>query len=105
MPTQIRSATGSDVGALPPLSPNAVQNQQTMTPIAADAPSTIQAVDPTFVASDSYPCLPGQIKGNARTNIYHLPDGMYYSVTRNDRVVCFDTPDAAIEAGFRASKR
>jgi hypothetical protein len=62
-------------------------------------------VNPTFTASDSYPCMPGQIKGNGRTMIFHLPDGMYYSITRNGSVVCFDSIDAALQAGYRGSKR
>ena len=60
--------------------------QPTSTAIAPKAIVATQTVDPTFVASESYPCLPGQIKGNSRTMIYHLPDGMYYSLTRNDSV-------------------
>lgn len=62
-------------------------------------------IDPLLLASDSYPCLPAQIKGNRRTMIYHVPGGTYYAVTRNESVQCFDTEDAAIAAGFRAAKR
>jgi hypothetical protein len=49
--------------------------------------------------------MPGQIKGNGQTMIFHLPDGMYYSITRNGSVVCFDSIDAALQAGYRGSKR
>jgi Swt1-like HEPN len=68
------------------------------------APATV-TIDPTILASDSYPCQPSQIKGNRRTMIYHVPSGVYYALTRNETVVCFDTTDAAEAAGFRAAKR
>jgi len=99
--------TPSDAGDGKVTQPTAegVLIQSTSTPIAPKAIVATQAVDPTFVASESYPCLPGQIKGNRRTMIYHLPDGMYYSITRNESVVCFDAADAALRAGYRASKR
>jgi hypothetical protein len=52
----------------------------------------------------SAPCLVGQIKGNHRSMIYHLPDGPFYAKTTVD-VVCFDSESAAIAAGYRRSKR
>lgn len=78
----------------------------TAEPKAVAAPTqSVGTPNPTFEASDAFPCQPGQIKGNARTMIYHPPDGMYYALTRNESVVCFDTHDAALAAGYRASKR
>jgi len=71
----------------------------------AAAAIVTQTPNPTFAASDAFPCQPGQIKGNARTMIYHTVDGMYYAITRNASVVCFDSQDAALAAGYRASKR
>lgn len=62
-------------------------------------------IDPVLFAAASYPCQPGQVKGNRKTMIYHVPDGMYYAMTRNETVVCFDTTTAAEQAGYRASKR
>ena len=53
----------------------------------------------------SFPCQVGQIKANAKTMIYHLPTGAFYAMTRNSAVICFDTPAAAEQAGYRASKR
>jgi hypothetical protein len=53
----------------------------------------------------SFPCQDGQIKANAKTMIYHLPTGAFYAMTRNSAVICFDTPAAAEQAGYRASKR
>ncbi len=61
--------------------------------------------NPTFAASDAFPCQTGQVKGNARTMIFHPPEGMYYALTRNESVVCFDSVDGALAAGYRASKR
>lgn len=59
----------------------------------------------TVVESAAFPCRDGQIKGNANTMIYHVPDGAYYATTRNTAVVCFDTITAAEQAGYRAAKR
>ena len=104
-PFQGRATADAREGAATPPTRDGEQSQPTYTPIAPKAIVATQAVDPTFVASESYPCQPGQIKGNARTMIYHLPDGMYYSITRNESVVCFAAADEAIRAGYRASKR
>ncbi|NBU64686.1 MAG: hypothetical protein EBS29_09330, partial [Chloroflexia bacterium] len=52
----------------------------------------------------SAPCLIGQIKGNQRSMIYHMPDGAFYASTRV-AVVCFDSESAALAAGYRRSKR
>ena len=67
--------------------------------------SPVPAANLTFTASDSFPCQVGQIKGNGRTKIFHVPSGMYYIQTRNSSVVCFESVDAALQAGYRASKR
>jgi micrococcal nuclease len=52
----------------------------------------------------SAPCLFGQIKGNRKSLIYHVPDGAFYAKTTVN-VVCFDSEAAAIAAGYRRSKR
>ena len=52
----------------------------------------------------SAPCLVGQIKGNRRSMIYHVPDGAFYAKT-HVTVECFDSESAAIAAGYRRSKR
>ncbi len=52
----------------------------------------------------SAPCLVGQIKGNRRSMIYHVPDGAFYAKTYV-AVDCFDSESAAIAAGYRRSKR
>lgn len=43
------------------------------------------------------------IKGNADSMIYHMPYGAYYSVTKAEE--CFRTEAAAVDAGYRKSKR
>jgi micrococcal nuclease len=43
------------------------------------------------------------IKGNADSGIYHPPEGQYYDVTNPEE--CFASPEAAAEAGYRASER
>ena len=104
-PTQ-QPVAGERIGAT--VSPLPVAEDRTQPTYTPTAPTPIVAtltVNPTFAASDSYPCAPGQIKGNGRTMIFHLPDGMYYSNTRNVSVMCFDSIDAALQAGYRASKR
>lgn len=58
-----------------------------------------ERVDPIW-----YPCDEGQIKGNIDSDIYHTPDGLSYAFTFKN-VICFDTPTAAIDAGFRAAER
>ena len=52
----------------------------------------------------SAPCLVGQIKGNRRSMIYHVPDGAFYAKTYAN-VACFDSESAAMAAGYRRSKR
>jgi endonuclease YncB( thermonuclease family) len=58
----------------------------------------------TTMDADSAPCLVGQIKGNRRSMIYHVPDGAFYAKT-HVAVDCFDSESAAIAAGYRRSKR
>ncbi|MFZ9856729.1 MAG: Swt1 family HEPN domain-containing protein [Roseiflexaceae bacterium] len=61
---------------------------------------------PMAPTTDSaFPCQQGQIKANPRTMIYHLPDGVYYAVTKNSDVQCFDSIDAVEAAGYRQAKR
>lgn len=54
--------------------------------------------------ADAYPCLPGQIKANRNSNIYHVPTGVSYAKTRAN-VLCFDTEAAAQAAGYNRAKR
>ena len=58
----------------------------------------------TTMDADSAPCLVGQIKGNRKSMIYHVPDGAFYAKT-HVTVECFDSESAAIAAGYRRSKR
>ena len=46
----------------------------------------------------------GKIKGNANSNIYHLPDGRYYQ-TLSDNIVWFCSEKEAQRAGYRKSKQ
>lgn len=46
----------------------------------------------------------GKIKGNANSNIYHIPGGSYYEST-GDNIVWFCSEQEAQDAGFRKSKR
>ncbi|MHB1158792.1 MAG: sunset domain-containing protein [Chloroflexota bacterium] len=55
-------------------------------------------------ASDSYPCRPGQIKGNRDSMIYHVPGGQSYDRTRKN-VRCFDTEAEAAGEGYRRAYR
>lgn len=97
-----QSAPQTEVGVMPDKS-----LAMTETPVHKAGAAAVPATPPdaTFVASDAFPCLPGQIKGNARTMIFHRPDGMYYAMTRNASVMCFNNDADALAAGFRASKR
>lgn len=58
----------------------------------------------TTMDADSAPCFVGQIKGNRKSMIYHVPDGAFYAKT-HVAVDCFDSESAAIAAGYRRSKR
>lgn len=42
------------------------------------------------------------IKGNGRSRLYHMPEGFAYARTKPE--VCFRTPEAAEQAGFRRAK-
>jgi hypothetical protein len=77
----------------------------TILPITSTATPPGGTPTPDSAMLASFPCLPQQIKGNGDTMIYHLPDGAYYAVTRNDSVVCFDNENEALAAGYRKSKR
>ena len=79
----------------------------TPTPIPSTAPATPPLTTPTpdSVMLAAFPCLPQQIKGNGETMIYHVPDGAYYALTRNNSVVCFDNENEALAAGYRKAKR
>jgi hypothetical protein len=43
------------------------------------------------------------IKGNSRSNIYHLPGGASYNLTIPN--ICFSTEEAAQAAGYRATRQ
>lgn len=97
--------------------------RQTATPIAGQPTAVVtdvvngtptavvivKLVQITAVLTDtpipSFPCHDGQIKANPKTMIYHLPTGAFYAMTRNNAVICFDTPADAEKAGYRAAKR
>ena len=81
---------------------------RTSTPVlpaarASAAPTTTAQKTPDPIA-DAYPCLPGQIKANRNSNIYHVPTGVSYAKTRAN-VLCFDTEAAAQAAGYNRAKR
>jgi hypothetical protein len=78
----------------------------TITPTALVVVKVVQITAVmTATPLPSFPCHDGQIKANPKTMIYHLPTGAFYAMTRNSAVICFDTPAAAEQAGYRASKR
>lgn len=53
---------------------------------------------------DSWNCPPwAPIKGNRSSWIYHVPGGAYYDRTKPEE--CFATETAAVNAGYRKSKR
>ena len=60
--------------------------------------SSNQHVDPAY-----WPCQQGQIKGNNNSGKYHVPGGRYYAKTFKN-VTCFNTEQAAQQAGFVAAK-
>jgi hypothetical protein len=79
------------------------------TPIpAAVVPTTAPALAavpiPTGADRGSFPCKPGQFKGNNKSAIYHSPGQRDYEKT-SANVTCFDTAAQAVAAGFRAAKR
>lgn len=56
------------------------------------------------VGSEDGTCPPDwPVKANARSGIFHVPDGAMYDRTRADR--CYATPEAAEADGLRRSKR
>jgi hypothetical protein len=59
---------------------------------------------PRPITGDSAPCVDGQIKGNNKSKIYHVPGQQDYVKTRID-VTCFDTEAQAVAAGFRKALR
>jgi hypothetical protein len=69
-------------------------------PVTNPSPTTT----PRPITADSGPCLDGQIKGNNKSKIYHVPGQQDYVKTRVD-VTCFDTEAQAVAAGFRKALR
>lgn len=81
----------------------------TATAAPAPASSAGAAAIPTADTKGSYPCQPGQIKGNLNKSssgdyIYHVPGGQFYERTYAN-VRCFNTEQEAVAAGFRRSER
>ncbi len=62
------------------------------------------AVPGALLADAVYACEPGQIKGNRRSRIYHVPGGAFYASTKAN-VACFNSDEEARTAGFRRAMR
>jgi hypothetical protein len=75
-------------------------------PLPTLAPTTIRpaATAPRTVTQSSKPCLSGQVKGNANSNIFHMPGGRDYTKT-SANVVCFDSATDAEKAGYKQAER
>lgn len=59
---------------------------------------------PTSMVPSGWDCPSwAPIKGNADSGIYHVPGGAYYDRTNPE--VCFSSETAAMDAGYRRSKR
>ena len=102
-----RNAQSLQLGLWAPATCNGVHgvvNSTAATATTVAISSTSTSSGNANTAGASAPCLVGQIKGNHRSLIYHLPDGAFYAKTTVD-VVCFDSEAAAIAAGYRRSKR
>lgn len=67
--------------------------------------TTEQRTAPSLIPqSTAYDCPAGRpIKGNAQSQIYHLPDGEYYAKTKPEQ--CFATEAEAQAAGYRKSRK
>ena len=91
------SALSPEAGSAPTRDPIAVLSP---TPVPSAFPT--RTVRPTSVA-DAQPCAIGQIKGNRNSRIYHVPGGGSYARTQNN-VMCFDTEDQAVAAGYRKAR-
>ncbi|MDP8921685.1 MAG: hypothetical protein M3O34_02270, partial [Chloroflexota bacterium] len=48
------------------------------------------------------PCRPGQVKGDATSGLYYVPDHPEYAAVR-ERVRCFDAESRARASGFLAA--
>lgn len=77
---------------------------ETPVPVAIEMPPTEVPVVDSPVSGSSYPCIDGQIKGNRNSGIYHVPSGQFYAITKAN-VVCFNSEQEALNAGFRKAKR
>lgn len=100
-----RNAQSQQLGLWSPTTCNGVHGATaaaaTMVPIISGGGG---AGGSTGTDAASAPCLIGQIKGNQRSKIYHVPEGAFYAKT-HVAVECFDSESAAIAAGYRRSKR
>jgi endonuclease YncB( thermonuclease family) len=67
-------------------------------------PASAGYVPGTALAEAAAPCQAGEIKGNQRSRIYHVPGGAFYEQTRAS-VRCFKSEADAQAAGFRRSAR
>lgn len=102
--TAQQTARGRKIGLWSPSTCNGDVNTGITTTAVAKSPT--RTTLPTITRTDAeraFPCQIGQIKGNPDSSIYHLPNGRWYAQTRNSRVVCFDTEQEAILAGYRKS--
>ena len=66
---------------------------------AVEAPEDGVAETPPAPEDPATPCRTGQIKGDAASGLYYLPDHPEYAATR-DRVRCFDAEARAGASGF-----
>ncbi|MHB1134906.1 MAG: sunset domain-containing protein [Chloroflexota bacterium] len=101
VPTATAKPANTPIAAAPTSTPKPqVVATATLTPRPAASPVTVP--QPTSVGS--YPCRPGQLKGNNNSMIYHSPGQRDYERTYAN-VTCFDTAAQAEAAGFRAAQR
>lgn len=99
-----RTAHDRQSGLWSPKTCNGDANTGVTTTAVAKSPTRTAIPTATMTAADrAYPCQIGQIKGNPDSLIYHIPTGRWYAQTRNSRVECFTTEQAAILAGYRKS--
>lgn len=100
-----QTARSTSTGLWSPATCNGDVNTGVTTTPVIDRSPTITSI-PTATMTDAdraYPCQINQIKGNPDSMIYHIPSGRWYASTRNSRIVCFDSEQEAIQAGYRKS--
>jgi len=111
IPTATRVPTETPIPTQTPAPTSTPTDTPTITPSATTDPAIQEATTTarqqaiaTARAVSAFPCQPGQIKGNANSDIYHAPGQRDYEKTQ-ENVVCFDSEEAAQQAGYRKAKQ